>query len=74
MKNFWQKIKHGAKAVGDFQARLLLTVFYVVLVIPTGWFARLGGVLDGPHKPGEMPSYWQHRDTRDHLHLAKRQG
>jgi hypothetical protein len=31
-------------------------------------------VLDGPHKPGEMPSYWQHRDTRDHLHLAKRQG
>ena len=37
---WWQKI---AKKIGDFQARLILTIFYFVVVLPVGLVARLFG-------------------------------
>jgi hypothetical protein len=37
---WWQKI---AKKIGDFQARLILTIFYIVIVLPLGLIVRLFG-------------------------------
>jgi len=34
---WWQKI---AKKIGDFQARLILTLFYFVVVLPLGLIVR----------------------------------
>lgn len=34
----WQRV---AKKIGDFQARLILTLFYFLIVLPTGLIARL---------------------------------
>lgn len=34
LRRFWEAWKRFGKKVGDFQARLLLTVFYYVLLAP----------------------------------------
>lgn len=73
MNDFWSKLKQGAQRVGDFQARLLLTILYGLLVLPTGLIIKLGG--DLLHKRPSGPSYWQPRTTQDtHLRPARRQG
>lgn len=37
----WERWKAAARAIGDFQARLLLTLFYFVIVTPFGLAVRL---------------------------------
>jgi hypothetical protein len=37
----WQGWQRVAKKIGDFQARLILTLFYFLIVLPTGLIARL---------------------------------
>lgn len=70
MKNFWQKIKDGAQRVGDFQARLILSLLYYVLVVPIGLLTRLGGdslharSMGRPAAPSS-PSFWQTRPETD---------
>lgn len=66
----WQGI---ARAIGDFQARLLLTVFYFTIALPIGLLGRL--VFDPLHL-GHQPadSAWRKRHTRDtDLAAAQRQ-
>ena len=75
MNNLWQKIKHWSQVVGDFQARLILTFLYGVLVVPTGLIAKIGGpLLDAKRK--EAASYWQARPSDDEpsIRNAREQG
>lgn len=62
MTIFWQKLKRWSHAVGDFQARLILTVLYGLLVLPTGLIAKIGGDLLEKRR-GDTVSYWQKRPT-----------
>jgi hypothetical protein len=71
LKRFWQRWKQIAQAVGTFQARVLLTVFYAVLVLPFGIFARL---LSDPLRIKCRPTQWlDHTDETHDLPWAKRQ-
>jgi uncharacterized membrane protein len=36
LKHGWQGWKRIARAIGNFQARVLLTIFYAVFVFPFG--------------------------------------
>ncbi|MSP41364.1 MAG: hypothetical protein EXR70_22995 [Deltaproteobacteria bacterium] len=40
LKQLWQGWVKVAKKIGDFQARLMLTIFYFVLILPMGLIAR----------------------------------
>jgi hypothetical protein len=75
MNAFWQKVKNGAKVVGDFQARLLLGILYVLLVLPTGLIVKLGGDLLEIRPPDKTISYWKARPADSPLlRPARRQG
>jgi len=41
LKRAWEGWKRIAHKIGNFQARVLLTIFYGVLVLPFGLAARL---------------------------------
>lgn len=41
LKIFWKKWKAFGHKVADFQARVLLTFFYFVLLLPVGMLVRL---------------------------------
>lgn len=41
LKSAWNAWKRIARIIGNFQARVLLTVIYVVAVLPFGLAARL---------------------------------
>ncbi|MBI3634747.1 MAG: hypothetical protein HY216_00845 [Candidatus Rokubacteria bacterium] len=43
VRRLWRAWKRLGKKIGDFQARLLLTVFYFVIVAPFGLGMRLFG-------------------------------
>jgi hypothetical protein len=70
LKRIWQAWKRIAHKIGNFQARVLLTIFYAVLVFPFGVAARLFSDplrikhrptqwLDHPNDSGDME--WAHR-------------
>ncbi len=65
LKRFWKAWKVLAHRIGNFQARVLLTVLYAVLVFPFGIVVRLfadplrirrgtAGWLDHPDNPADM--------------------
>ncbi|MBI3957643.1 MAG: hypothetical protein HY328_02450 [Chloroflexi bacterium] len=62
MNTFWQKLQHWSRVIGDFQARLILTILYALLVLPTGLIAKIGGTLLD-EKRQAAASYWQARPT-----------
>ncbi|HLN88254.1 MAG TPA: hypothetical protein VK200_17370 [Candidatus Limnocylindrales bacterium] len=41
LKNLWQRWQKVAKQIGDFQARLILSLFYILIVLPIGLIARM---------------------------------
>ena len=41
LRRLWEGWKRVSRAIGNFQARVLLTIFYVVLVAPIGLLVRL---------------------------------
>jgi hypothetical protein len=71
-KRFWARWKEIAAYVGDFQARLLLTLFYLIIAAPFGVIAR---ALDPLRiRPQASRSAWLRRDDAvDTLAAAKRQ-
>jgi hypothetical protein len=71
LKRAWQSWNRIARAVGTFQARVLLTLFYGVLVLPFGLFARW---FTDPLRIKRRPTQWldHPHETRD-LPWAKRQ-
>jgi hypothetical protein len=71
LKRAWQKWKCLAHAIGNFQARILLTVFYGVIVFPFGISARL---FSDPLRIRRPPTRWlDHTDEAHDLGWAKRQ-
>ena len=54
MKKLWEKWKILAKKIGDFQARLILTVLYFVIVAPFALIVRFAAdpLLIKPHQEG----------------------
>jgi hypothetical protein len=64
LKLAWQKWRAFAHILGNFQARVLLTIFYVILVGPIGLLLRWR--TDPLQlKPMTGGSYWLVRETRD---------
>ena len=71
LKRAWQTWKRLAHTIGTFQARILLTVFYGIVVFPIGLIARL--FLD-PLRIKHPPTRWlNHADETHDLRWAKRQ-
>jgi len=73
LKELWQAWKRLARKIGTFQSRVLLTVLYVVLILPFGlatrWFAD-------PLRIKRRPNSWLDHDNSDpsSLEWARRQG
>lgn len=69
----WQLWKRVGQAIGDFIARIILSVFYFTIVVPFGLGVRL--LSDPLHlKTHSTRSSWLERETRDHtLQDARRQ-
>lgn len=42
MKSFWEKWQRVARRIGDFQARVILTVLYFVIIGPFALIVRWG--------------------------------
>lgn len=58
LKLLWETWKHVAHAIGDFQARVLLTVIYALLVLPLGLLVRL---FADPLRIKHQPTAWTER-------------
>jgi len=71
LKRAWEGWKKIAHKIGNFQARVLLTVFYCVLILPFGVPARL---FSDPLRIKKKPTEWlQHPDEACDLEWARRQ-
>jgi hypothetical protein len=71
LKVAWQKWKGVAHALGTFQARILLTIFYGILVFPFGMFVRF---FSDPLRIRRRPTRWLEPPNETHdLNWAKRQ-
>ena len=72
LRRFWTRWKEIATHIGDFQARLLLTLFYLIVAAPFGVIARFLDPLK--IRPRARQSGWLERDvSADSLSAAKRQ-
>ena len=65
----WKKIGH---AIGNFQARLLLTIIYSILILPFGLMVRLFS--DSMHTKKRTVAWLDHPATPNDLNEAHRQG
>jgi hypothetical protein len=70
-KRLWQRWVEIAKKIGDFQARLLLTLFYLVLVLPLGMIVRL--FLDPLSLKKTSPEWTSRPNTAAKLEDARKQ-
>jgi len=71
LKRAWHFQKRFARQLGNFQARLLLTIFYFVLVLPFGLAVRL---LADPLRTKKSPTQWlEHPEDRYDWQWARRQ-
>jgi hypothetical protein len=71
MKRLWQMWKRLARRIGDFQARLLLTLIYIVAILPFGLGVRLFG---DPLRLKRRPDRWLDRPEEPaDLNWARRQ-
>ncbi|HKN17303.1 MAG TPA: hypothetical protein VJX47_10190 [Candidatus Sulfotelmatobacter sp.] len=71
LKSLWEGWKKIAHKIGNFQARVLLTVFYAVLVLPFGLAARL---FSDPLRIKKRPTEWlDHPDEPADMAWARKQ-
>lgn len=73
MTRLWEWWKRVARKIGDFQGRLILTLFYFIVLAPFALILRL--VADPLAIASKAPSGWQPRpESRgDALDRARRQ-
>ena len=72
LKKLWVAWKRIAHRIGDFQARVLLTLIYAVLVLPFGLAIRL---FSDALKIKKRPAKWiEHPHDVIDLEWARRQG
>jgi hypothetical protein len=70
-KSLWEGWKKIAHKIGNFQARVLLTVFYAVLVLPFGLATR---VFSDPLRIKKRPTEWlNHPDEPTDMAWARKQ-
>lgn len=71
LKRAWQAWTGIARAIANFQARVLLTIFYAVLVLPFGIASRL---FSDPLRIKRRPTRWlDHPEETYDLPWARRQ-
>lgn len=71
LKRIWEGWKRVARRIGDFQARVLLTVIYAVLVLPFGLAVRW---LADPLRIKRAPAKWlAHSEEPTDMNWAQRQ-
>ncbi|MGA8150823.1 MAG: hypothetical protein WB952_07730 [Terriglobales bacterium] len=71
LKRLWQGWKRIAKKIGNFQSRVLLTIFYFTIVLPFGVAARL---FSDPLRIKKRPAEWlEHPDEACDLQWARKQ-
>lgn len=71
LKDLWQVWVRVAHKIGNFQARVILTILYSVLVFPFGIVVRLFG---DPLRIKVRPSRWiDHPDETHDLEWARKQ-
>lgn len=64
LRRFWVWWKPLAQTIGDFQARVILTVFYFLVATPFGLGVRFFS--DRLRlRPPDATSYWLERETYD---------
>ncbi len=59
-RRIWERWKVIAHVIGTFQARLILSVLYLVILPPFALIRRLGGDRLG-RRPTSDPTYWRAR-------------
>lgn len=65
---FWKKVKIFLEKVGNFQSRVLLTLFYILLVIPMGLIMKLFSDplrLRGQGDSAWIPKKYQENDSQN---------
>ena len=60
LKELWQHWTRIAKKIGDFQARLILTLFYFIFIIPIGLIASR---FADPLALKNNAAHWQKRES-----------
>ena len=71
LKSFWAAWTRLAKKIGNFQARVLLTIMYAVVLLPFGVLAR---IFSDPLRIKNRPTEWiEHPDEVMDMQWAKRQ-
>ena len=71
LRRAWEAWKRIAHKIGNFQARVLLTVFYALIVLPFGLAVRL---FSDPLRLKHPPAVWlDHPDETYDMHWAARQ-
>jgi hypothetical protein len=71
LKRLWHAWKALAHKIANFQARVLLTVFYALLVLPFGLAARL---FADPLRIKRLPTQWlNHPDEPTDMQWARKQ-
>ena len=67
----WKVWPGLAKGIGNFQARLILTIIYAIIILPFGLLARL---LADPLRIKKSPTTWiDHSQEKMDMQWAKRQ-
>ena len=70
-KRAWQAWKDLAHKIGNFQARVILSIFYAILALPFGLAARL---FSDPLRIKKKPEQWlDHPNEAYDLEWARRQ-
>lgn len=74
LRRFWVWWKSLAQEIGDFQARVILTVFYFLVITPFGLAVHF--LSDRLRlRPSDAASYWLERETHDtDLERSRSQG
>ncbi len=71
LKRIWEAWKRLAQKIGNFQARVLLTVIYAVLILPFGLVVRF---FSDPLRLRRRPRTWlDHGDAPRNMDWARRQ-
>lgn len=71
LKRIWQAWKRLAQKIGNFQARVLLTILYAVLILPFGLAVRW---FSDPLRIKRRPPGWlDHGDIPSTMEWARRQ-
>jgi len=72
LKKAWAAWKRIAHVIGDFQARVLLTVIYAVLILPFGLVIHF---FSDPLNIKKRPEHWlDHPQEASNLERARHQG